>query len=184
MFTDSSSGIKNGREDYQTPPNSNDHSVPKSNFPTYTKILVPDDGTEASGKALIHAIYLSNLSGAEIVILRVVKSIENLGVTSVGASHYYKVLENEKDIKRNIEEKLAYPMEEKIRKCIEVGSKNKISYQVKVGEVIDEIVNVREETRYDLIVMATSHLDSWLKLLASEASETTGNISTPMLIIN
>ena len=29
-------------------------------------------------------------------------------------------------------------MEEKIKKCVEAGSKNKISYEIKAGHVVDE----------------------------------------------
>ena len=40
-----------------------------------------------SDKALSHAIYLSNLSGAEeIVILRIIEDIDKLGDTSVNIS--------------------------------------------------------------------------------------------------
>ena len=39
-----------------------------------------------SDKALNHAIYLSNLSGAEIVILRIIEDIDKLGDTSVSVS--------------------------------------------------------------------------------------------------
>jgi nucleotide-binding universal stress UspA family protein len=39
--------------------------------------LVPDDNSELSDKALSHAVYLSNLTGAEIVILNVAKLLRN-----------------------------------------------------------------------------------------------------------
>jgi hypothetical protein len=45
---------------------STDYSISKSNIPSYSKILVPDDGKEISDKALNYAISISNLSGAEI----------------------------------------------------------------------------------------------------------------------
>lgn len=54
-----------------------------SNFPSYTRILVPHDGKETSDKALNHAIYLSNLSGAEIVILCIIQDVEKFEGTSV-----------------------------------------------------------------------------------------------------
>jgi hypothetical protein len=37
---------------------STDYSISKSNIPTYSKILVPDDGKEMSNKALNYAISL------------------------------------------------------------------------------------------------------------------------------
>jgi hypothetical protein len=36
-----------------------------SSIPQYKRILVPDDRTESSDKALSHAVYLSNSTGAE-----------------------------------------------------------------------------------------------------------------------
>ena len=53
-----------------------DAAISKSNIPSFRKILVPDDGKEISNKALNHAIYVSNLSGAEIVILRVIGDVD------------------------------------------------------------------------------------------------------------
>ena len=41
-----SSCIKNTREDYSTDSIDTDYSISKSNIPSYTKILVPDDGKE------------------------------------------------------------------------------------------------------------------------------------------
>jgi hypothetical protein len=56
--------------------------------------LVPDDGKEMSDKALNYAISISNLSGAEIVILRIIENIEKMGDTSVIVSQ-----NKEQDIK-------------------------------------------------------------------------------------
>jgi hypothetical protein len=39
----------------------------------YERILVPHDGSEMSDKALKHAVYLSKITGTEIVILHVLE---------------------------------------------------------------------------------------------------------------
>jgi nucleotide-binding universal stress UspA family protein len=39
----------------------------------YERILVPHDGSEMSDKALKHAVYLSKISGTEIIILHVLE---------------------------------------------------------------------------------------------------------------
>ena len=90
---------------------------------------------------------------------------------------------NEKDLRRNVEGELVDAMEEKIRKCTEAGSKNKISYQIKTGSTQEEIVKECEQTKYDLIVMATSRLDSWMRSLFSETRKTISNINIPVLIV-
>src|ERR671920_1567780 len=90
-----SSNVRNTREDYSTEPTEVEYSVSKSSIPSYAKILVPDDGKEISNKALSHAIYVSNLSGAEIVILRIIEDIDKLGDTSVNISQN-KAIDNQK----------------------------------------------------------------------------------------
>jgi nucleotide-binding universal stress UspA family protein len=172
------------REDNYPTESSNNYSISKSNIPSYTKILVPHDGKEMSDKALSHAIYLSNLSGAEIVILRIIEDIDKLGDTSVNVSQSNKAIDNQKGFEHNIQGELVNAMEQKIKKCVEVGSKNKISYEIKAGHVVDEIVKAGEEDNYDLIVMTTSHLDSWVRSLFSETRKIISNINTPVLIIH
>ena len=163
-----------------------DYSISKANIPSFRKILVPDDGKEISNKALSYAIYISNLSGAEIVILRVIEDVDKLGDTSVKVSQDSSTTmkkNNEKDLRRNVEGELVDAMEEKIRKCTQAGSKNKISYQIKTGSTQEEIVKECEQTKYDLIVMATSRLDSWMRSLFSETRKTISNINIPVLIV-
>jgi nucleotide-binding universal stress UspA family protein len=181
-----SSYVKNTREDYSTEPTDVEYSISKSNIPSFSRILVPDDGKEISNKALSYAIYISNVSGAEIVILRVIGDVDKLGDTSVNVSQDSKAIENnnQKDLKRNVEGELVNAIEEKIRKCVQAGSKNKISYHIKTGNTVEEIVKECEQTKYDLIVMASSHLDSWMRSLFSETRKIVSNINTPVLIVH
>jgi nucleotide-binding universal stress UspA family protein len=163
-------------------PKSNDnYSISRQNIPSYSKILVPDDGKETSDKALNHAISLSNLSGAEIVILRIIENIEKLGDTSVSISQDNEI-HADKGFKHNIEGDLVNAMEEKIKKCEEAGAQNKISYEIKAGHAADQVIKACRETRYDLVVMTTSHLDSWLRSLFSEARKIISKIDSPVLL--
>jgi nucleotide-binding universal stress UspA family protein len=153
----SSSYVKNTKEGYSTEPTEVEYSISKSSIPSYAKILVPDDGKEISNKALSHAIYVSNLSGAEIVILRIIEKVDKLGDTSVNISQDGTAMKNdEKDLKRNVEG----------------------------GHTVEEIVKECEQTNYDLIVMASSHLDSWMRSLFSDARKIMSNINTPVLIVH
>jgi nucleotide-binding universal stress UspA family protein len=180
----SSSSYSNVREEDYSKESSNNYSISKSNVPSYTKILVPHDGKEMSDKALSHAVYLSNLSGAEIVILRIIEDVDKLGDTSVNVSQKNKAIDNQKGFEHNIQGELVNAMEQKIKKCVEAGSKNKISFEIKAGHVVDEVVKAGEEDNYDLIVMTTSHLDSWVRSLFSETRKIISNINTPVLIIH
>jgi nucleotide-binding universal stress UspA family protein len=156
------------------------YSISKSNIPKYSKILVPDDGKEISDKAINHAISISNFSGAEIVILRIIENIEKMGDTSVNVSQEGR---SASGFKHNMEGELANAMEEKIKRCVEAGAKNKISYEIKTGNAADQVVKVCEDTPYDLVVMTTSHLDSWLSSLFSDARKIISKINTPVLLV-
>ena len=99
-----------------------DYSISKSNIPSFRKILVPDDGKEISNKALSYAIYISNVSGSEIVILRVIGNVDKLGDTSVKVSQDSTTMkDSEKNLKRNVEGELVNAMEEKIKKCVQAS---------------------------------------------------------------
>jgi nucleotide-binding universal stress UspA family protein len=49
----------------------------------YKTILVPHDGSTMADIALKHAIYLSNLSGAEIIILNVLEHVDSVDSSAV-----------------------------------------------------------------------------------------------------
>src|ERR671911_2177734 len=109
---------------------STDYSISKSNIPSYSKILVPDDGKEISDKALNYAISISNLSGAEVVILRIIENIEKMGDTSVSVSQNIEP-DAKGGFKHNVGGELVTAMEEKIKKCVEAGAQNKKFYGIK-----------------------------------------------------
>ena len=94
-------------------------------IPKYSKILVPHDGSEISDKALAHAIYQSNISGAEIVILNVVEHIESKESSTVTAAVKGEGRESDKTERRNLEITMEggvkQLIEEKIRLCKETG---------------------------------------------------------------
>ncbi|MGI0044895.1 MAG: hypothetical protein ACRD47_14410 [Nitrososphaeraceae archaeon] len=46
------------------------------------------------------------------------------------------------------------------------------------------MVNACQETDYDLIIMTSTHLDSWLHSIFSETRKIISNIRTPVLIIH
>ena len=179
--TDSSSNASSTED--SSAESSSSTAASKLSIPSYTKILVPHDGKEASDKALSHAIYLSNLSGAEIVILCVIQDVEKFEGTSVDISQN-KTANNQNSFELDIKGELVNIMEAKIKQCTEAGSKNKISYGIRTGNVVHEIVKTCQETDYDLIIMATTHLDSWLHSIFSETRKIISNIRTPVLLIH
>ncbi|HEX6293763.1 MAG TPA: universal stress protein [Nitrososphaeraceae archaeon] len=158
------------------------YHISKDTIPSFKKILVTDDGKDISNKALNYAVSLSNSTGAELHILRILKDVEKFGDVSLEGSHEMSQMDNQ-DYHRKIKGEIIDAMEEKIKKCQEAGCKNKVSYKFLTGNVVDEIVNEIDNNNYDLVVMLTSHIDSWFSSLFSDVRKIISSISKPVLII-
>jgi len=159
------------------------HHISKDDLPSFKKILVTDDGKDISNKALNYAVSLSNSTGAELFILRILHDVEKFGNISLEGSHEKSQMDNQQDYHRKIKGDVIDAMEEKIKKCQEAGCKNKVSYKFLTGNVVDEIVNEIHKNNYDLIVMVTSHIDSWFSSLFSDVRKIINHISKPVLIV-
>ena len=158
--------------------------ISREDIPTFNKILVTDDGKDISNKALNYAISLSNSTKAEIVILRIIEDVEQLDISVEGSKD---VSENKKldngNFERTIQGEIINSMEEKIKNCRAVGCDNKVSYKFLTGNRIDEIVKEINDNNYDLVVLTTTHIDSWFRSLFSDARKIISNINSPVLII-
>src|ERR687898_765702 len=158
------------------------YSISKNNIPSFKKILVADDGKDESGRALIYAISLSNSTGAELLILRILEDVDKFDDVTVEGSHESSKIDNQ-NFHRHIKGDLIDAMEEKIKKCQEAGCKNKVSYKFLTGNVVNEIANEINNNNYDLVVMLTYHIDSWFSSLFSDVRKIMNHISKPVLII-
>ncbi|HJT83398.1 MAG TPA: universal stress protein [Nitrososphaeraceae archaeon] len=168
------SKTENGEGEFQN------YSISKNNVPSFRKVLVTDDGKDISNKALNYAISLSNSTGAELIILRILNHLEHL--KGVPEEDYNKNTEiNQQNLHKN--EEVIDALETKIKQCAESGCKNKISYKIRVGKADDEIANETNENNYDLLVLTTSHIDSWVRSLFSDARKIISNVNIPILII-
>jgi nucleotide-binding universal stress UspA family protein len=173
----------------------NSHAISKNNFPSFGKILVTYDGKVKSDKAINYSIYLSNISGAQIIILQVVENIDKLENTSVDVSNENNVnrsttattnnsMESEnKNYSVNMEGQIIDSMEEKIKMIENTGFKNKVSYKMRTGSAVGEIINEIDESKYDLLILSSSHFDSWMKSLFSDTRKIIGNINIPVLLL-
>jgi nucleotide-binding universal stress UspA family protein len=179
-----------------------------SSISQYKRILVPDDSSELSDKALSHAIYLSNVTGAEIIILNIVKDIGKIQPTTISATATTTTKENretgggeaevaakrtataadaddKKDIQITIEGHAEQIMEKRIRLCKEAGAKNQISYKMQTGKnLVEEILNLSENMNIDLIVMASSKVTSPIMGLTSITRKVIDGSKNPVLVIN
>jgi nucleotide-binding universal stress UspA family protein len=156
-------------------------SISKEALPSLSKIVITDDGKVESNKAFNYAIALSRHSGAELVILRILEDfekVEGVSVEGVGQDNVSK-----SDMKREVKGGVIDEMETKIKRCKEVGCENKISYKFKVGRATEEIVKEIKEGNYDLLVLRSSHLDTWVNSLFSDARKIISSIEIPVLIV-
>jgi nucleotide-binding universal stress UspA family protein len=157
------------------------NSISKEDLPSLSKILITDDGKDESNKVLNYAVSLSKYSGAELLILRILEDIEKMEDVSVQGSTEDNM--GNKNMKREVKGEIIDEMEKKIKRCKEAGCENKISYKFRMGDAIEEIVNEVREGDYDLIVLRSSHIDSWMKSLFSDARKIISNINIPVLIL-
>lgn len=159
-------------------------SASKGNLPSFSKILIADDGKDESDRVLNYAVTLSRYSGAELLILRILENMEKMGNVSVQGSNEGNI--SNKDMKREVKGGILDEMEKKINRCKEAGCENKISYKFRVGDAKEEIINEVKEGNYDLIVLRSSrssHKDSWMRSFFSDARKIISNINIPVLIV-
>ena len=161
---------------------SKEYSTSKISIPTIKKILVADDGKSESDPALSYAVSLSNSTGAELLILRILEDVEKFEDVIVEGSNESSQMDTH-TFHRHVKGDVIDGMEAKIKKCEEAGCKNKISYKFRAGKADDEIVKEIKENNFDILILTTSHIDSWIRSLFSDARKIISNISIPVLII-
>jgi nucleotide-binding universal stress UspA family protein len=169
-----------------------------SSVPKYKRILVPDDNSELSDKALSHAIYLSNATGAEIVILNIVEDIGKIQQTTISGTPAQEeteetrgqvvaestIADQKNDIQITIEGPAKQMMEERIRLCKEAGAMNQISYKMLTGKKpVQEILDLSYKMSIDLIIMAGSKVTSLIPGPTSTIRKVIEGAKSPVMVI-
>lgn len=158
-----------------------------SSIPQYEKILVPDDHSESTDKALSHAIYLSNSTGAEIIILNVVKSIDKIEPTTIEASTVEGAAHetNKEEIQITLKGQAEQTVEQRIKQCKQAGARNKVSYRMQTGKnLAEDILDISEQIDVDLIIMASSKVTSPIMGLTSATRKVIDGAKSPVLVIH
>jgi hypothetical protein len=76
----------NGSENHQSKGTAENYSISKNNISSIKKILITDDGTDLSNKTINYSISISNYTGAELLILRILDDVDMLQDVSVEGS--------------------------------------------------------------------------------------------------
>jgi len=167
-------------------------SPPLDAIPHYKQILIPHDGSKMSDKALGHAIYLSKISDADIVILNVLEHLEGSVPSSVSATLKEEderpgvkgLDKGDRDLEITMEGGVKKMIEDRINLCKEAGVKSQISYKLQTGKPVDEIVKLCKEMDIDLIVMASSKITSTFAVVGSTTRKVIDNAKKPVLVIH
>ena len=150
----------------------------------YQKILVPHDVYVMSDNTLSHAAYSSKISEAEIVIRNVIET-EIIPPSALLA--YFKsdtpIEKAKEDLRNTLEGGVKQMLYERIIQCKDAGI-NKISYKIRTGKIVDEIIHQSEEMDFDLIVMASSRITSKIRVLGSVVKRVLDSARKPVLIIH
>jgi nucleotide-binding universal stress UspA family protein len=154
----------------------------------YKTILVPHDGSTMADNALKHAIYLSNISKAEIIILNVLEHLDFVDSSAVLATSR-EGNEVKKEVKSDYEIRLEGEVkkmvEEKIKLCKQAGLKGQVSYKIQTGKPVEEIIKVSEEMNVDLLVMASSkHSSLARRILGSTVKRVIDSVKNPILVVH
>jgi nucleotide-binding universal stress UspA family protein len=166
--------------------------TPLDAIPHYKQILIPHDGSKLSDKALGHAIFLSKVSDAEIVILNVLERLEGNIPSSVSATLKEEdegpgvkgLDKGDRDLEITMEGGVKKMIEDRINLCKEAGVKSQISYKLQTGKPVDEIVKLCKEMDIDLIVMASNRITSPFAVMGSTTRKVIDNAKKPVLVIH
>lgn len=153
---------------------------------TYKKILVTHDGSQLASAALPHAATLARMYNAEILLLQVVRSVEQeiATTTLVGIGMYPVVSDLSSDSVKEDKKQARHHLE-KLTTELEAEGVGKIQIIVKEGSAEDVINKVAKTEHCDLIVMST-HGRSGLgrALLGSVTDYVIRHAHCPVLVVH
>jgi nucleotide-binding universal stress UspA family protein len=139
----------------------------------YKKILVPTDGSEFAKKAQKHALFLANVTGAEIVAVTVT---ENNFVSGLPLD----------DEVYQLNQILKERSEENLKEFDELNEYDlKINHVIKEGSPAKCILEVAQEENVDLIVMGSSGKSGFDRfIMGSVADKVVNSAKCAVLIIH
>ena len=159
-------------------------SLANLNFPSYKKILVTHDGSEMSNKALLHAIFLTKIANAELVIVNVIE--EDVVPPSTLLSFLGKegndLNKSKEELRNTLEGAVKKMLEEKIKRYKDQHIN--LSYKILVGDPTDEIIKYAEESDIDMIVMSSRKITTIIRAIGSTVRKVIDNTRKPVLVIH
>ena len=139
----------------------------------YKKILVPTDGSEFAKKAEKHALFLSKVSGAEIVAV------------SVTENNFVNGLPLDDEIYQ-LNQILKERSEENLKEFDELNEDDvKITHVIREGSPARVILEVAQEEDIDLIVMGSSGKSGFDRfIMGSVADKVVNSAKCAVLVVH
>ncbi len=75
-------------------------------------------------------------------------------------------------------------IEAEIKKIESTGFRNKLSYKIRPGFVLDEIIKETKESKYDLLIISSSRMNSWINSLFSQTRKIISKVNLPVVLLH
>ena len=139
----------------------------------HKKILVPTDGSEFAKKAQKHALFLANVSGAEIFAV------------SVTENNFVNGLPLDEEVKQ-LNEMLKERSEENLKEFDKLNENDlKINHVIREGSPAKVILEVANEENIDLIVMGSSGKSGFDRfIMGSVADKVVNSAKCAVLVVH
>ena len=139
----------------------------------YKKILVPTDGSEFAKKAQKHALFLANISGAEIIAVSVTENNFVNGIPLDDEIYQLNQILNERS-------------EENLKEFDKLNETDvKITHVIREGSPAKVILEVANEENVDLIVMGSSGKSGFDRfIMGSVADKVVNSAKCAVLVVH
>ena len=139
----------------------------------YNKMLVPTDGSEFAKKAQKHALFLSKVSGAEIIAV------------SITENNFVNGLPLDDEVYQ-LNQILKERSEENLKEFDELNEDNlKITHVIREGSPAKVILEVAKEEDVDLIVMGSSGKSGFDRfIMGSVADKVVNSAKCAVLVVH
>jgi nucleotide-binding universal stress UspA family protein len=152
-------------------------------FPRFERMLVAYDGMPISKKALRYAEYISNISGSEIIVVKVVEGDRNLNNAlpiTIKANLHSK--EEQGEITKS-HKLLQEVIDEMKTACISAGMTRKIIFEIREGNPANEIIKLCNLMHFDLIVMGSRKISSRIGGIGSTTRRVISASKIPVFVV-
>jgi nucleotide-binding universal stress UspA family protein len=151
-------------------------------LPRFERMLVAYDGMPISKKALRYAAYISNISGSEIIVVRVVEGRDLNKALPVTIKANLHAKEEQGEITKS-HKLLQVVIDEMKTACIAAGMTRKIILEIREGNPANEIIKLSNLMHFDLIVMGSRKISSRIGGIGSTTRRVISASKIPVLVV-